>query len=260
MVHPAVGQGLFLEHGCEKTHNDYMRHELARLGRDPAAYGWASIQMDGGMDAVLRKVEDWFEKGAESLPLPAARAAGLESLRLGLMATGPVSPSAAAAMATIARTVARAGGTVIVPRSATLLDSGAFIAGTLADRPPEPSLSFGQIPPERGFYIMETPTSHWVEVLSGLGATGVDVILAVSGDRPMQAHPFIRVVQLAAGEARGGAAGSDFDLVLAGDEQTSGAAALQRVLDAASRRYEPHAAQQGNVDFQITRGLLGVST
>ena len=35
---------------------------------------------------------------------------------------------------------------------------------------------------------------------------------------------------------------------------------LRLVLDTASRRYTPRLMAQGNVDFQLTRGLLGVST
>jgi hypothetical protein len=34
---------------------------------------------------------------------------------------------------------------------------------------------------------------------------------------------------------------------------------LRRVLELASRRYTPKALLQGNNDFQLTRGLLGVS-
>src|SRR5205085_1728853 len=56
LLHPLVGRGLLLEHGCEKTHNDYLRHELEGRGVDPARFGWASIQLDGGIETVARKV------------------------------------------------------------------------------------------------------------------------------------------------------------------------------------------------------------
>ncbi len=32
-IHPNVTYALLLEHGCEKTHNDYMRKELASMVR-----------------------------------------------------------------------------------------------------------------------------------------------------------------------------------------------------------------------------------
>src|SRR5690606_2718269 len=60
ITHPLVGPCLLLEHGCEKTHNDYMRHQLRQAGIDPASLGWASVQLDGGIDKVLARIEAWF--------------------------------------------------------------------------------------------------------------------------------------------------------------------------------------------------------
>ena len=57
LTHPTVAIGLLLEHGCEKTHNDHVRHEIQKLGISPDSYGWASVQMDGGIDAVINKVQ-----------------------------------------------------------------------------------------------------------------------------------------------------------------------------------------------------------
>ncbi len=36
---------LLLEHGCEKTHNDYFRAALGGTGRASSDFGWASIQV-----------------------------------------------------------------------------------------------------------------------------------------------------------------------------------------------------------------------
>jgi hypothetical protein len=44
---PLVGCAVLLEHGCEKTHNDYMRLEMARMGMRPEDFGFASVQLDG---------------------------------------------------------------------------------------------------------------------------------------------------------------------------------------------------------------------
>ncbi len=52
-MHPAAEHCLFLEHGCEKTHNEYIRQRLMAAGQSPSDFGWASIQMDGGIDAAL---------------------------------------------------------------------------------------------------------------------------------------------------------------------------------------------------------------
>ena len=52
LLHPNTRMALLLEHGCEKTHNDYFRSRLVEAGKDPSRFGWASIQADGGLDAV----------------------------------------------------------------------------------------------------------------------------------------------------------------------------------------------------------------
>ena len=55
LVHPLVGRALVLEHGCEKTHNDAMRNHIAEHAIDAEQFGWASIQLDGGLEKVTEK-------------------------------------------------------------------------------------------------------------------------------------------------------------------------------------------------------------
>src|SRR5215212_8311391 len=40
LASPTVRFGLLLEHGCEKTHNDYFRNRLEEAGLDPGRFGW----------------------------------------------------------------------------------------------------------------------------------------------------------------------------------------------------------------------------
>ena len=54
VLHPAVAAALLLEHGCERTHNDYFRAALRDAGQSADRFGWASIQLDGGIAAVDR--------------------------------------------------------------------------------------------------------------------------------------------------------------------------------------------------------------
>ena len=61
LQHPKLRHALLLEHGCEVTHNSYFRGLMAEHNLAPSDFGWASIQLDGGIDAVMRKIEDWFE-------------------------------------------------------------------------------------------------------------------------------------------------------------------------------------------------------
>ena len=51
----------------------------------------------------------------------------------------------------------------------------------------------------------------------------------------------------------------DLDLVLSGPPAAWADAILQRIAAIAAGSYAPRLYQLGNVDFQITRGLLGVS-
>src|SRR5690606_34754365 len=62
---------LLLEHGCEVTHNDFMRRRLGELGYDLDRFGWASVQLDGGIASVLDRIEAWFAETAASDPQPA---------------------------------------------------------------------------------------------------------------------------------------------------------------------------------------------
>ncbi len=95
LANPTVRFGLLLEHGCEKTHNDYFRNRLEEAGLDPARFGWASVQLDGGIESVVEKVEDWFAETLEDAEDLEYETAGPGSLRLGSHASGPVSDEAA---------------------------------------------------------------------------------------------------------------------------------------------------------------------
>jgi altronate dehydratase len=257
MRHPLVGAGLFLEHGCEKTHNDYMRHELEAGGAQAARYGWASVQLDGGLAAVLDKIEAWFAGAVAAWPPPEEEQAGLEAVRLGLQTAGPVAAPLAEALARLTRIIVGAGGLVVAPQTASLLAAAPCQAGTLGGPAVRSSLGYGQAADVAGFHLMQSPSTHWVENLTGLGATGVEVVLAVPGPRPAQGHPLVPLLQVGVeGEAL---ATSDFDLILGDEPGLWAEQMLARVAATLARRYVPRRLQQGLVDFQLTRGLLGVS-
>lgn len=257
--HPMVARCLLLEHGCEKTHNDYMRGQLQQQGIDLARLGWASVQLDGGIDSVMGKIETWFSQAlAEDTP-PTPGQAGLEALRIGLADAGPLSDAAASALAELARAVAAAGGSAVIPQNAGLLSSPAFLAATLGDRPAMPTLAYGAATDAAGLQIMETPTAHWVETLTGLGATGVDVIIAYVGEHPLQTHPMIPLLQFTDRPDVAAAFAPDLDLVVQGDPAAWPEAILRCIAALAAGDYRPRLYTLGNVDFQVTRGLLGVS-
>ena len=110
LSHPLVSVGLLMEHGCEKTHNDYFREQLKKMGRSEAEFGWASVQMDGGIESVINGVESWFTDRIETMEGPRYAEVGLESLRLGMICSGPLGDSTAAAFSQLCRWIAGAGG------------------------------------------------------------------------------------------------------------------------------------------------------
>jgi altronate dehydratase len=106
---------------------------------------------------------------------------------------------------------------------------------------------------------METPSPHWVETLTGLGATGVELMVAYVGQHPMQGHPLAPLVQVSAEEAAQQRHAADLDLVLSGQPEGWAGQILSLLVKVISRQYTPKPYKYGNIDFQITRGLLGVS-
>jgi altronate dehydratase len=259
LSHPLVRFALLLEHGCEKMHNDYMRHQAEQQGVDLSNYGWASVQLDGGIEKVVQKIEDWFQEAVARKLVPVVEKSGLENLSLGLLAAGPLSAPVATSLAEVTQAVVGVGGTVVVPHNSPLLSSEAYLQLTLGPHSLEPSLAYGQKAKTSGFHIMETPTDHWVETLTGLGATGVEIFLAYVGEQPMQGHPLVPLLQVSAESSVRESYSDDLDLPLEGNPTQWSEIVLRRVLELASRRYTPKALLQGNNDFQLTRGLLGVS-
>lgn len=251
ITHPLVDKGLFLEHGCEKTHNDYMRHQLLARGRQPADYGWASVQADGGIQPVIDKIANWFAaKGGAST---SRETVGLDKLRLGIVGTGTLPIAIAGVFGQLARTIVAAGGTAVLPATTSeeLLGEIAAIAN------PNASLAYGQMAEKAGFHLMETPSRHWTETITGLAATGVELILAYQPHHPLAAHPLVPLLQV--GWLAEGTLPADFDAAVKQGDPLAASTLLSLVLATASRTYRPKSLSQNHIDFQLTRGLLGIS-
>jgi altronate dehydratase len=261
LASPTVRFGLLLEHGCEKTHNDYFRDRLEEAGLDPNRFGWASVQLDGGIDSVVAKVEDWFVEtldGAEDLEYEGA---GPEAVRLGLYAAGSISDEAAQSLARITLVVVNSSGTVVVPERSAVLSSPTYLDTVLGDLSVENTLAYGQAVPsgKPGLHVMEAPTDHWVETATGLGATGVEIMLAHVAGHPLQAHRMIPLLQASSDPETLQKHAEDLDVILQEDVSEWTEQMLEAVAAVASREYTPKLFEAGNTDFQFTRGLLGVS-
>ena len=261
--HPQAAETLLLEHGCEKTHNDYFRHELAAHGLDLERFGWASIQLDGGIDAVLNKIDGWFEKRLATADSPVPTTADIADVRIGLLSAGDLSDVAALQLGRLAAAIVAGGGTVVLPENTGLLSSSAFLGASVGDGPHLPSLAYGQALADAcdhsGFHVMETPTEHWAETLTGLGGVGVEAILAHVGSHPIEGHPLVPVLQVTATGSVAQRFADDMDAVL-DDEPSAWPQILADLLaQTLGGQSQPKAMRAGNIDFQFTRGLLGVS-
>ena len=78
LAHRCVRHAVLLEHGCEQTHNDAVRHHLAERGLPADRFGWASVQMDGGIANVRARVEGQLRAmaAARRPDAPASRLSG----------------------------------------------------------------------------------------------------------------------------------------------------------------------------------------
>ena len=249
--HPTVALGLLLEHGCEKTHNDHVRHEIQKLGISPEHYGWASVQLDGGIDAVIEKVQDWFSETLADKPAVPVVDAGLEHLCVAVTSTGEATEDVSESLTQLVYRVVAAGGTVVVPENAGWL-SEVLLTDSLETL--TPTLAYGQRVEKAGFHVMETPTDQPTETLTGLGAAGVDLALAHIVGAPLQSHVMVPLIQVSTDSATQATYGADLDLETANVDDL-----LALIVKVASRQYTPKLHGKGNTDFQLTRGLLGIS-
>ena len=305
LAHRCVRHAVLLEHGCEQTHNDAVRHHLAERGLSADRFGWASVQMDGGIANVRARVAGQLQAMAAARR-PSARApklpggttgavpeangrsladtmpnvsalqppevvsapefertaAGANEIRIALVANGPLSDRMGEAFGRLATGLVAAGATVVVPDNAGLLGNDGFRNAVFPDGAvPGASLAFGRPAGEAGFHIMESPTDNPVETLTGLGATGVELMLCHVGRNPLQGHPMLPLVQVTADPAVAQRNGSDLDRILMPErdpaELVIELAAL--VADVASCRYRPRLWSRGVTEFQLTRGRLGLS-
>ncbi|OPH51918.1 altronate hydrolase [Paenibacillus ferrarius] len=259
ITHPMVEHCLLLEHGCEKTHNDYMRHQMDVMGVDASRLGYASIQLDGGIAKVSEKVEAWFADQLAAAEPAEKVTVGLEGLRIGIVSVGAMNKDAGAQLGLLTRMIVGAGGLVVVPENSELLAEDAFSQPLFGSSQVRPSIAYGEHVRRNGFHIMETPTTHGVETITGLAATGVELIIALIGDRPMQTHPFVPMLQVTSEQAVVHNHKQDVDLVLEGNPNIWVNQILERSKEILEHTYVPRLYQQGNIGFQMTRGFLGVS-
>ena len=258
LMHPAVGAALLLEHGCDKIHNGVVRSRLVENGIDPARFGTASIQLDGGLERVSEKVIAWFESRQRKVPRAGQREVGIGHLTIAMLSQPPVQTAAAAALTGVVSCLVANGATLIVPENDALL--GLLSSDHIVESGPKATLAYGAIVQKTGFHVMANPGQHWTEALTGLAACGASLILGYHGSRPQAGHPLVPVLRISAESDVYSVFGADLDLVLDGDSNDWTERILRLVVATASQEYQVRALQLGHTDVQFTRGLLGFST
>jgi hypothetical protein len=249
-THPLVADCLFLEHGCEKAHNDYLKALIREAGRSTDEFGWASVQMDGGIARVIAGIETYFTAQAANTDAGPARS----TFNLAIVSEGEVPTGVATSFARLTRQLVHAGGTLVMPGNGGFAQSPEFWAELNMDGAPAPTLAYGQATRMAGLHIMERPTPHWTETITGLGATGAQVIVGYT-DKPRAGHPFVPVLLVTAGQTQ-----HDADLRLEGAAATWPSQILESVAAVNSGEMEPKTVAGSHTDFQLTRGWLGIST
>jgi len=253
--HPNASATLFLEHGCEKIPNDAIRLSLKQSGIDPSQFGWASVQLDGGIEHVIKKIDQWFSEQFKALPALARTETSLKAVSLAMLCDNP-SPNAhlAEACGKVAHAVVSEGGKLFIAKSDPLLKTEAFTKHVLAENRPTANLSYGEYAQTHGFYIVDTESSHFVENLAGLGGCGAQLAMSIKGNQIRPNHPLVPILQI-----------SDTNHSLSSDLQLIGKKEdAQLLLDTICSTYSatfiPLSTRSKISDFQLTRGLLGVST
>ena len=150
-----------------------------------------------------------------------------------------------------------------MPENAALLSSEAFLEESAGAGPHMPTLAYGQALADaavrRGLHIMETPTEHWTETVTGLGGAGVEAILAYAGSHPIEGHPLVPVLQVTSDENVAQRFADDMDALLERDPDGWPQQLADLLAQTLGGQRQPKATRSGNIDFQFTRGLLGIS-
>mmetsp|Transcript_20989 Transcript_20989/g.53139 ORF Transcript_20989/g.53139 Transcript_20989/m.53139 type:complete len:931 (+) Transcript_20989:159-2951(+) len=267
LLHPSVGPALLLEHGCEKTHNKYMEEKLREttVGAEAAAsLGWASVQLDGGIDKCIQKCVDYFAAAQDRWPRTPRADVPWSAIQLGFLVPEPLSPEALEEFCNFITAVASAGAAVVlphyrgIPHHTSLLQrllGQSLCPVTLSHAQPVPPRPTG---PQRGnIHVMHMPTHQWTECMVGMAAAGVHALVSYATDIPCAPHPFVPLIQA----THAGGQSPYFDLCLPGSVAACTGANLARaVATVLSGTAEPRTRSvHGLADFQVTRGLCGVS-
>jgi altronate dehydratase len=227
VAHPYVTRALFLEHGCEKTHNDAFRNVLREVGLEAEDYAFCSVQLDGGIDRVTRKALAWFSEKRDVERGRGFFAVGIHGREM------PWNVQAAMGMV-----------------AAAFLEAGAAVVRTVGGGE---AIDYGARVQRPALYRMDCPTDDELEIVSGLGATGVEVILTYQVEGIAPGNPVVPTIRI----------GGNLEVdVKMGEEEVSEEMA-ERIIGLMQKvrlgKARLAADRLRDVGFQITRGTEGIS-
>jgi altronate dehydratase len=240
LAHPLVGRALLLEHGCEKTHNDAFRRVVRELELPEENFGWASVQLDGGIDRVINKAVAWFKtKNCAAQQGPSGIA----------FAGSDLPKELPCALQRIAAGVVREGGFVVIPEAMALFE----------EELPKPTISYGERALASGVHRMECPTDDLVETITGLAATGAQVIAVWENRNLVPSNPLVPTIQIARRGLMPRHLEGDVDLLLDRNPEKLESSLVKLLQEALAGKLTPRNRMLGNSAFQITRGYTGIS-
>ncbi|MBF0290483.1 MAG: UxaA family hydrolase [SAR324 cluster bacterium] len=258
LLHPNVSMAISLEHGCEKAHNAYMCQEFEKIGGVVKKIGWFSIQLDGGIENVLKKATKWCQRNVANLKEESAKTTDAKDTRIGIITSGSMPRFVKGTLNVFCRRLLDAEMTVIAPESSALVNV-LIKSGTLKEEQTHPTLAYGQQPSDSGFHIMENSFATLEETMAGMGGSGVQAIFSFLKGRPISAHPMIPVIQVRWNGNRSILYQNDFDLTLPESSSQGSAQLIELLEQVLSRKYIPKNNCSQNTIYQISRGIEGIS-
>ena len=260
LCHPLIKNSLVLEHGCENLHLGFMRKVLIEENIDPSVYGWASIQKDGGIESVILKIEDWFSGiQVENLHSNDTLNVSENMYSVAILGDSYVDAEIAHGFATLCQTMSEAGISVILPTFTSLLQSKTFLTELFADASIAPNIDAANIPKAPGVHIMETYSDHFVENMTVLGASGVQLFLTYADSVLPQGHPFIPMLRICASASDTSSRHTQVFDVNALSSLLWTEEVVDTIRDIQAGNFKRQAMLKEYVDFQIPRGPSAVS-
>jgi altronate dehydratase len=271
LKHPSVATGFLVEHGCEKHHNKYFKQQMKRYQMDPCKYGWASIQLGGGLKNCISKCVEYFfpyeeetvKIGADITPiLRINNTFPLPKMKIGVYSIGnsnrrngksrignqnTIPEQLAIGASEFIQYCLQKKAVPIMSSQCLLLKSPLFLDEIFeSQNNTNPTIAFAQIPPEEnenssnGLHIMNAPTKELIETFTAFAASGCIVTVIFSPTMVhVPNHPFMPVVLH-----------NKFDTL------NDLLKKIVCAIECNSRKFGEKSFMEG---FQIARGLTGIS-